>query len=46
MVEELKISLILTFSGEGRGPENVKIIECILLCRRSRLITEVLHLSS
>ena len=27
MVEELKCSLICTFSGEGRRPVNVKVLE-------------------
>ena len=29
MVEELKCSLICTFSGEGRRPANVKVLEVV-----------------
>ena len=29
MIEELKCSLICTFSGEGRRPVNVKVLEVV-----------------
>ena len=29
MIEELKCSLVCTFSGEGRRPVNVKVLELV-----------------